>query len=84
MGIRDRLKRAERVADEDTTALRCPVGGGVVRGEGAAALTPLVQGWRREIGPTFDPEPALERITTHRHKELAQAAFSDMPGVPAP
>lgn len=84
MGIRDRLSRAERVLDEYTTTLRCPVCGLVVRVEGDAALKLLVQDWRRETGKAFDPDPGLERIRAHQHKELAQAAFSDMPGVPIP
>ena len=84
MGIRERLKKAERVAEDHTTTLRCPVCAEVVRVEGDAALKLLVQDWRRTTGDTFEPDPALERITTHQHKELAQAAFNDMPGVPVP
>lgn len=84
MGIRDRLNRAERVLEEHTTALRCPLCGLVVRVEGDAALKLLVQDWRRETGEAFEPDPALERITTHRHKELAQVAFSDMPEISFP
>jgi hypothetical protein len=76
-----RMKRAERALDEHTTTLRCPVCGVVVRVEGDAALKLLVQDWHRGTGEAFDPDPGVERITTHQHKELAEAAFRDMPGV---
>lgn len=84
MGIRDRLKKAERAADEHATTLRCPVCGVVVRVPGDAALMLLVEDWRRGVGEPFDPDPVLERIRTHPHPELRQAAFADMPGVAAP
>ena len=84
MGLRDRLKRTEKALEDHITTLRCPVCGVVVRVEGDAALKLLVQDWRRGTGESFDLDPALERITTHQHKELAQAAFRDMPGVVAP
>lgn len=84
MSIRDRLKRAEKVLDEHTTTLRCPVCAEVVRVEGDAALKLLVQHWRRGTGEAFEPDPALERIMAHHHRELAEAAFRDMPGVSAP
>ena len=84
MGIRDRLNRAEKILDEHTTTLRCPVCAEVVRVEGDAALKLLVQDWRRGTGEAFDPDPDLERIAAHRHRELARAAFGDMPGVSAP
>ncbi len=82
MGLRDRLKRAERAADEHVTTLRCTVCGVVVRVEGDAALKFLVEDWCRTVGEPFVPDPALERIRTHPHGELAEEAFRDMPGVP--
>lgn len=78
------MKRAEKALEEHITTLRCPVCGVVVRVEGDATLKLLVQDWRREIGEAFEPDPALKRITAHHHKELAESAFKDMPGVSAP
>ncbi len=84
MGLRGRLARAEKALEEHVTTLRCPVCAEVVRVEGDAALKLLVQDWRRETGEPFEPDPGLERIAMHPHKELAEAAFGDMPGVSAP
>ncbi len=84
MGLRDRLTRAEKALEEHVTTLRCPVCGDVVRVPGDAALKLLAEDWRRGAGEPFDPDPAIERVNAHPHRELAQAAFRDMPGVTVP